>query len=579
MGFNKKFFQTGGIVASSPSAPAAGIDPYANFETVTYTGNGSTQKITGYIRKGAGFNGSSSLIDTGISGHTLAWGYSGWFNTTASSGVILASLNGSGSSNGLTISMQSGGAVRFLFTVGGTNIISSGFDVGSGFNDGNWHFFAFTWDGVSGNDVAIRIDNNSYSYTPTINGTTSSDATLKIGRFGISAGGGYLNGKVDQIRIFNKKLSPTELTTLYGETSATASTFDILSDSSAVALYQLEGNANDTGGTYNGTATNVSYAYNGTATNVNYLGMAFQPDLVWIKNRSTAVSHCLFDSIRGAGTTNQLYSDSISAQGADTTLTNFVSFDTNGFTLGATSGFNVPNYNGDNYVAWCWRGANTTTNVSASGNQVAADIRANTDGGFSIVKYTFSSPSASQTVPHGLNSAPEMIITKCTSTTGDWYVYHKDVGTGKYLVLNSGADVANYANGFATVDATAWQQYFRSDAQTHVAYCFHSINGYQKLGSYTGGGASNVTVSLGFQPRFVLIRSTSASRNWMMYDSLRDTGTVPYDNSALLFADSSSLELTDAIRGIQFTSDGFVLNQNYDNTNGSGETYIYLAIA
>ena len=61
MSFNKKFFTTGGIVASTPSAAA--FDPLQNFETVTYTGNGSTQKITGYIRKGAAFNGSSSKID------------------------------------------------------------------------------------------------------------------------------------------------------------------------------------------------------------------------------------------------------------------------------------------------------------------------------------------------------------------------------------------------------------------------------------------------------------------------------------------------------------------------------------
>ena len=62
MGFNKKFFTTGGIVASTPPA-AAGLDPLQNFETVTYTGTGATQKITGYIRKGGAFNGSSSKID------------------------------------------------------------------------------------------------------------------------------------------------------------------------------------------------------------------------------------------------------------------------------------------------------------------------------------------------------------------------------------------------------------------------------------------------------------------------------------------------------------------------------------
>jgi len=176
---------------------------------------------TGGIDSGqsAVFNGSSSFIDTGISGHSLAWGYSGWFNTTATSGVILASLNGSGSSDGVSISLLSGGVLRFIFAVGGTLTVSSGFDLGSGLNDGNWHFFAYTWDGVSGNDVAIRIDNNSYSYTPTIGGTTTSDTTLKIGRAGIAAAGGYLNGKIDQVRIYSSALSGSDLTNLYNESS------------------------------------------------------------------------------------------------------------------------------------------------------------------------------------------------------------------------------------------------------------------------------------------------------------------------------------------------------------------------
>ena len=57
---------------------AAAFDPLQNFETVTYTGNGGTQKITGYIRKGAAFNGSSSKIETsykasGSSTFSFSW--------------------------------------------------------------------------------------------------------------------------------------------------------------------------------------------------------------------------------------------------------------------------------------------------------------------------------------------------------------------------------------------------------------------------------------------------------------------------------------------------------------------------
>src|SRR5210317_1075616 len=85
MGFNKKFLSTGGIVASSPAAAA--FDPLQNFETVTYTGNGGTQKITGYIRKGAAFNGSSSYINLGSASSLVStnFTFSAWIKTTATS--------------------------------------------------------------------------------------------------------------------------------------------------------------------------------------------------------------------------------------------------------------------------------------------------------------------------------------------------------------------------------------------------------------------------------------------------------------------------------------------------------------
>src|SRR6056300_252390 len=57
MALSKKTFP------KAAGAGAAAFDALANFETVTYTGNGGTQKITGYIRKGAAFDGSSSKID------------------------------------------------------------------------------------------------------------------------------------------------------------------------------------------------------------------------------------------------------------------------------------------------------------------------------------------------------------------------------------------------------------------------------------------------------------------------------------------------------------------------------------
>ena len=45
-----------------------------------------------------------------------------------------------------------------------------------------------------------------------------------------------------------------------GPITHTHSTLDVFGDNSCLALYQLDGNANDRGGNYNGTATSVTYA-------------------------------------------------------------------------------------------------------------------------------------------------------------------------------------------------------------------------------------------------------------------------------------------------------------------------------
>ena len=73
-----------------------------------------------------------------------------------------------------------------------------------------------------------------------------------------------------------------------------------------------------------------------------------QPDMVWIKNRDAADSHCLFDSVRTA--TEVLHSDATTAETTDAdTLT---SFDSDGFALGADVKVNTDT---EAYVAWCWK--------------------------------------------------------------------------------------------------------------------------------------------------------------------------------------------------------------------------------
>ena len=185
---------------------------------------------------------------------------------------------------------------------------------------------------------------------------------------------------------------------------------------------------------------NVLYTGNGATQLIT--GVGFEPDLVWIKQRTGSVAnHLLFDSIRGAY--KQIMPNTTSS-GVDRTSADkgLTSFDSNGFTVKDTNAgdyeINGPNggtYSGNgSYVAWCWKAGGAA--VPNTNGSTASQVSANAAGGFSIVKTTGTSGAI--TFGHGLDTAPEMIINKGITSSGwSWLVYHKDIGTGKYLKLNS----------------------------------------------------------------------------------------------------------------------------------------------
>jgi hypothetical protein len=49
-------------------------------------------------------------------------------------------------------------------------------------------------------------------------------------------------------------------------------------------------------------------------------------------------------------------------------------------------------------------------------------------------------------------------------------------------------------------------------AATYIAYCFNSVEGYSKFGSYTGNGsADGPFVYTGFRPAFVMVKRTDSA--------------------------------------------------------------------
>jgi hypothetical protein len=296
------------------------------------------------------------------------------------------------------------------------------------------------------------------------------------------------------------------------------------------------------------------------------------PDLVWIKVRDSAYHHAIADSVRGV--TSQLSTSSTNAESTQAG-SGVVSFNRNGFTLGTESaGTGSTNTAGLDYVAWNWKA--NGTGVSNTDGSITSTVSANTTSGFSIVTYT-GNGTTNATIGHGLSQAPEVVIQKNTGTAStQWRIDH--FPSNVELYFDTGANQSDYWNNSVSSSVITLNKsdstYQNYNNNTYVAYCFHSVDGFSKFGSYIGNGSTDGTfVYTGFRPAWVMIRTTGSSA-WYMADNKRDTYNVADE---LLQADSNAA--TFAYTTLDMTSNGFKLRNTGTGVNGSGSTYIYMAFA
>ena len=321
--------------------------------------------------------------------------------------------------------------------------------------------------------------------------------------------------------------------------------------------------------------------FNGNAGTQSITGVGFQPQWLWIKRRdSSPTEHALFDIVRGAG--KSLKSNNAVAE--QTQSDSVTSLDSDGFSLGdnTEAGPDVNYTDGGSYVSWNWLAGGSAS--SNSNGSITSSVSANTEAGFSIVGYT-GNATAGATIGHGLSQAPEYVIWKNRSSGVNWIVQADPMGSpsgGNIALLNS-AD-AVYANssfnttfGSSTITLDSGSNY-NGNGNNIIAYCFHSVEGYSKIGSYTGNGSTDGTfVYTGFRPAFLLVKRIQASSNgWYIYDNKRNNFGTLVD--VQLYANLTSAD-DDGNRDLDFTSNGFKPRLTDVNVNASGGTYFYLAFA
>jgi len=315
-----------------------------------------------------------------------------------------------------------------------------------------------------------------------------------------------------------------------------------------------------------------------TMTITNTAG--FKPDMVWVKSRSNAYSNLVFNSIVGVGNTTMLITNTTDAEGAYYGNANLTSFNSNGFSTGATSGTNVLNANGVTNVAWQWQAGQGSTSSNTSGS-ITSTVSVNATAGFSVVTYTGTGANA--TVGHGLGVAPSMIIAKSRSVVADWNVYHTSLGATKALFLNrtiaADTNIAYWNNTSPTssVFSLGYGGDVNTNASTNVAYCWAEIAGFSKFTSYTGNGSTDGPfIYTGFRPKWIMIKITNTTGSWYVEDTSRDTYNLA---QTFLNPNTSSAEAVSSSAGIDFLSNGFKLRTSNADFNGSANTYIVMAYA
>ena len=309
----------------------------------------------------------------------------------------------------------------------------------------------------------------------------------------------------------------------------------------------------------------------------------FLPGLIWVKERSNTSSHQISNIISGVG--KRLSSNLTDAEYSNSEMV--TAFNSDGFSIGNQGGHNE---NNQTYAGWVWDGGTST--VTNNDGSIASQVRANPSAGFSIVKWTGVTWNGSnpQTIGHGLNAEPEMIILKNIDRAVNWAVYHKSIGNTTMLQLNTtggkeGNDLGYWNNTTPTNSVfTVGNGYgYRTGGinEDFAALCFAPVAGYSAMGSYTGNNsADGPFVYTGFKPRWIMIKATSFSEHWYIYDTKRKTYNV---NQYPLLADSNNGGLSyegiaDGGQAIDILSNGFKIRGAWLTNNGS-QNYIWAAFA
>jgi hypothetical protein len=317
------------------------------------------------------------------------------------------------------------------------------------------------------------------------------------------------------------------------------------------------------------------YEGTGSALTINNgIDLAGEGGLVWWKSRGTAESNMIIDTERGAA--NWLSTNTAGGQFAVSGSN--LAFNSTGYSQ--NNSYSESNASGVEFASWAFRKAPKF---------------------FDVVTWT-GDGSSSRQISHNLGSVPGAIFVKGITSSQDWSVYHRKLEIAGYYNQPQNLELILNGTGAGGYDLTAWagtqptDTHFTVGTQnnngypiSYVAYVFAHNDGdgefgpdsdqdIIKCGVYTGNSSTaGPTVNLGFEPQWLLIKNTSASGNWTLFDNMRGLG-VPTLNTGYNDLNPNLSNAEAEGRALGATATGFEIVDNHAEINYSGNKYIYMAI-
>ena len=320
-----------------------------------------------------------------------------------------------------------------------------------------------------------------------------------------------------------------------------------------------------------------TYLYTGTGSTQsinNGIDLDGEGGTVLLQSRSndTGTAWNVYDTERGVR--KYLRSNSTASESTAGTGAGLTSFNSNGFTLGTS--WNTENFSPYTYASWTFRKAEKF---------------------FDVVTYTGNGVSGGREISHNLGSSPGFILIKRTDTQtaySSWMSYHRAgsatgtvafLNTTNFFFANSRSWFGDGSSAVAPTDTVftingGSSNYLNTSGATYIVYLFaHDAGGFGddgdesiiKCGSFTTDASGSVSVNLGFEPQWLLVKNSQTTENWVLLDNMRGWS---FSSQQRLFPNLSNAEQSLTGNYGTPTANGF----DFVNGLGNSNDYIYIAI-